>query len=88
VPLKLRIVTPTKVAFEGDVQSVSATDASGQFEVLPQHASMLTSTTAGVLSYRDQTGVHQLQVLGGFVEVINDSVTALVDGIEEAAPSE
>lgn len=41
-PLHFRIVSPKKVLFDGEAESVSAKNSSGKFDILPGHANMVT----------------------------------------------
>lgn len=40
--LKVRIVTPRAIVFEGQALSVSSTNSKGKFDILPEHANFLT----------------------------------------------
>ncbi|OGE14325.1 hypothetical protein A3F00_02000 [Candidatus Daviesbacteria bacterium RIFCSPHIGHO2_12_FULL_37_11] len=40
--LKLRIVTPRAVVFEGKALSISSTNSKGKFDILPKHANFIT----------------------------------------------
>ena len=40
--LKVRIITPRKVIFEDQALSVSSTNSSGKFDILPEHANFIT----------------------------------------------
>lgn len=53
---KLDIVTPTKTVFSGDVQSFSAPGAAGGFQVLFNHAPLLSSITIGQVKIIDLSG--------------------------------
>ena len=43
--LKLKIVSPQKIEFEGDVQSVLVPGVLGQFEILTNHAPIISALT-------------------------------------------
>ena len=40
--LKLRIVSPEKIVFVGDVDSVTVPGTTGEFQVLPNHAPLIS----------------------------------------------
>ncbi|MCL4367556.1 hypothetical protein M1563_05320 [Patescibacteria group bacterium] len=40
--LKVKIVTPKATIFQGDADSVSSTNSSGKFDILPEHANFVT----------------------------------------------
>ena len=65
--LKLKIVSPQKIEFEGDVQSVLVPGVLGQFEILTNHAPIISALTEGTVVYAKSDGVKsQLAVAGGF----------------------
>jgi F-type H+-transporting ATPase subunit epsilon len=75
----LRVVTPRQLLLEEEVREVTAPGTVGEFGVLPDHITFLTSLETGTLSYRDSGGVHRLAVRGGFAEVLNNVMTVLAD---------
>ena len=84
--MNLEILTPEKKLFSGDVYGVQMPGISGSFEVLDRHAPLISALKAGkvkVLSAANQElATYQLQ--GGFVEVLNNRVTVLLEGAQEA----
>ena len=49
--LHLNIVSPEKEIFDGEVDSVTLPGAMGSFTILPQHAPIVSSLKAGLVSY-------------------------------------
>jgi F-type H+-transporting ATPase subunit epsilon len=79
----LEIVTPQKSAFSGSVESFSAPGTMGGFQVLHDHAPLLTTISIGQVKLRGEDGNETLySTSGGFVEVSNNHVTFLADTIE------
>ena len=76
---RLRIVTPSRLLIDEDVQEVTAPGTVGEFGVLPDHITFLTSLEIGTLSYRSERTVRRLAVRGGFAEVVNNVMTVLAD---------
>lgn len=80
---KLEIVTPQKRTFSGFVESFSAPGTIGGFQVLRDHAPLLTTISVGEVKLLDQSGNEIVfSTTGGFVEVSNNNVTFLADTIE------
>lgn len=77
--IQLRIVTPRAQVLDQQVLEVTAPGTVGEFGVLPDHATFLSSLEIGPLSYRDAAGTHAFAVKGGFAEVANNVMTVLVD---------
>jgi len=78
--LKLKIVSPEKIEFEGDVESVLVPGSLGSFEVLTDHAPIISSLDKGIVEYvtSNQERI-QLDILGGFVEVQKNIVSLCVE---------
>ena len=80
--MTLEILTPEKKLFSGDVYGVQMPGISGSFEVLDKHAPLVSALKAGRLKgLRDKqnhTTLYDIQ--GGFVEVLNNKITVLIEG--------
>lgn len=77
--LKLKIVSPEKIVFNGDVDGVIVPGTSGQFEILDHHAPIISSLEKGVVTYRTGTESVSVEVLGGFVSVKKNQVNVCVE---------
>jgi F-type H+-transporting ATPase subunit epsilon len=82
--LKLELITPHRKVVSEEVDEITATGTIGEFGVLPGHTAFLTSLKIGELSYKKGGAVFHLAVNAGFFEVVNDTVTVLVDSSERA----
>lgn len=82
---KLEIVTPRKVVFNGDAESLSAPGVMGGFQVLVDHAPMLAEIGVGEVSVRDAAGNRfHYATSGGVVEVKRNHVTLMAESAERA----
>jgi F-type H+-transporting ATPase subunit epsilon len=83
----LDIITPDKRVFEGEVDSATFPGSDGSFQILNDHAPLISSLGSGLLSYKYQDHNHvkeeQLKIDGGMVEVLNNRVLVLVESIQE-----
>ncbi len=77
----LEIIAPDKKIFEGYVESATFPGSKGSFQVLRNHAPIISSLEEGIIKYADETREHQIRISGGVVEVLNNNVTALVEKI-------
>jgi len=77
--LELRVVTPEKPIFEGDVEFVTVPAHDGEVGILPRHARFLASLGVGELRAGKGAGAVRLFVEGGFVQVSGSRVTVLCD---------
>ena len=73
--LQLKIVSPERIEFTGEVESVKVPGAQGNFEILTDHAPIISILTKGLVEYDGQ----QLSILGGFVEVQKNHVSLCVE---------
>ena len=78
--LKLEIVTSEETVFDGNVDYVSVISTDGQIGILPNHISLISELDKGNLMWRDGNKENDIIIDGGFIEVIDNSVTILVDG--------
>ena len=77
--LNLKIVSPEKVVYEGSVERVVVPGTSGEFEILVNHAPIISTLEKGRLVFHDSEGQHELMVNGGFVEVQKNNVNICVE---------
>ena len=81
----LDIVTPTRTVFSGAVESFSAPGVSGGFQVLYNHAPLLSSIAVGRVKVIDGAGAElHYATSGGFVEVNENKVILLAETAERA----
>ena len=77
--LKLEVVTPERRVLSEQVNSVTVPGRSGEMQILPGHAALISELKTGVLAYSQDGAAHQLHVSGGFVEVSDDRVSVLAE---------
>jgi len=82
--LNLEIVTPEKKVLSETVDAVTIPTASGEVGILQNHAPLISSLKAGVLSYTKAGATQRMVVAGGFVEVSQNNVSVLSDIAETA----
>ena len=80
--MKLKIVTPTRIIVDAEVDEILAPGTEGQFGVLPQHVTFLGLLDLGVLSYVVGGETKSVVVHGGYAEVLGEDVTILADDAE------
>lgn len=78
--LKLKIVSPERIEYEGDVDSVLVPGTLGQFEILVNHAPIISLLDKGTVVYALPGGEKKpLAICGGFVEVQKNIVSLCVE---------
>ncbi|HZJ59516.1 MAG TPA: ATP synthase F1 subunit epsilon [Chitinophagaceae bacterium] len=80
--MNLEILTPEKKLFSGEVYGVQMPGISGSFEVLEKHAPLVSALKAGRIKVLKDKQNHFsfYDIQGGFVEVLANKVTVLVEG--------
>jgi F-type H+-transporting ATPase subunit epsilon len=82
--MNLIILSPEREIFSGTVKSVKVPGSLGSFEMLENHAPIVSSLGAGEVRIIKSNGEKMnLQVEGGFVEMLNNEVSLLVAGVKE-----
>lgn len=82
--MTLEILTPDKKIFSGEVYGVQLPGIGGMFEVLDKHAPIVSALKAGKLKIlKDKNTSTQYDIHGGFVEVLNNKASVLVEGAKE-----
>src|ERR1700687_4016889 len=75
---QFKLVTPTRVLFDGAVEQVTAVGALGEFGVLPLHTNFITSLMPGILKLKISEGSYEEFLLaGGLAEVKDGAMTIL-----------
>jgi len=81
--MQVVILSPDKQVFQGEASSVKVPGSGGQFEILKNHAPIVSALSAGTIKVKVDTGESlAFQVDGGFVEVLNNEVSLLVTGLK------
>src|SRR6266481_3881268 len=83
--IRLRVVTPTRLVLDEDVDEVTAHGELGEFGVLPDHIAFLSTLVAGELTYKKGATKRTLAVGGGYAEVLDNVMTVLAPAAEFAS---
>jgi F-type H+-transporting ATPase subunit epsilon len=80
--MTLEILTPDKKIFEGEATSVTLPGTLGLFEILNNHAPIISTLNDGRLTVRGGAAKEEVFFIkGGVVEASNDKITVLAEGI-------
>ena len=80
--LELEIITPDRKVFQGEVKSATFPGTLGTFQVLSNHAPIISTLFKGPMSYENEEGSHNFQIDGGVVEVLNNKITVLAESVQ------
>ncbi len=80
--LRVSVISPTRVGFEGEGESVIVPAYDGLLGILYNHAPMMVLLGDGELVIRDGEDEHRLHVSGGFLQVVDNVVSVLAEDVE------
>ncbi|HSY61682.1 MAG TPA: ATP synthase F1 subunit epsilon [Cytophaga sp.] len=77
----LDILTPDQTVFSGEINSVQVPGTAGRFEVLTNHAPIISTLEKGDVTIRLAKEEKTFKIDGGVVEVLHDKVIVLAEAI-------
>jgi F-type H+-transporting ATPase subunit epsilon len=78
--MHLEIITPDRKVFAGEVSSAQFPGTDGLFEVLNNHAPLISALKAGQVVVNGSAGRESFRIEGGVVEVLRNNVIVLAEG--------
>lgn len=84
---KLSLVTPEKrLVVDQELEEITLPAFSGELNILPGHAPLMTTLEAGILSYRLKSGQSdRLAISWGYCQVSAEGVSVLVEQAVQAS---
>lgn len=77
---KLEIVTPMRLAYEGEVSAIQAPGLDGYFGVLHNRAPLIAALGPGEVTFQEVNGpTRHLAIAGGFFQVARNRAVLLAD---------
>lgn len=77
----LEIITPSKKVYSGEVTSVSVPGSSGRFQMLKNHAPIISTLLNGTVKIKDKDGVKEFDIKGGVVENLKNNIVILAESV-------
>lgn len=82
--MNITVLSPDEEIFQGSITSVKVPGVGGQFEVLNNHAPIVSALGTGeVRILKDGGEKMTFKIEKGFLEVLNNEVSLLVQGVEK-----
>jgi F-type H+-transporting ATPase subunit epsilon len=78
----LEIISPIRTLFKGDVNSVIIPGTLGSFQVLKNHAPLVSSFEIGLIKIQREADILEYSTSGGIFEVKNNKAIILAETIE------
>jgi F-type H+-transporting ATPase subunit epsilon len=85
MPLLLEIVTPERLAYSDEVDSVQLPGIEGELGVLPHHAPLVSTLGVGELRIRKGGAEESFAIVGGFLQVLPTKVVVLAETADMAS---
>ena len=77
--MQLKILSPEKTLFTGEVDSVIFPGSQGKFQILNNHAPIISSLSEGNIDYKINSKNNQVEIKRGIVEVLKNKISALIE---------
>ncbi len=78
--MELEVITPEKKLYEGDVQLVKVPGTKGSFEILHNHAPLISTLAKGTIKIVSEAAEDiYIDIKGGVIEVQQNKVIVLAD---------
>ncbi len=79
--MQLEILTPEHKVYSGPVYGIQLPGVNGSFEILDNHAAMIAALGKGKMKVLvDKHNTEVYEIAGGFVEVLNNKASVLIEG--------
>ena len=82
--MHLEVITPEEKVFDGEVTAVTLPGAKGAFQVLKNHAPLISALGKGLLLINTDKGEQRMTVDGGVVEVLDNNISVLAESLTKA----
>ena len=81
--MRIDIITPDKKVYEGEIKSVRVPGQKGSFQVLKDHAPIISTLDPGTVVLVEENGGQQIfEVTGGVIEVKANKIILLADSVK------
>lgn len=79
---KLKIISPDRVFYEGDVNMLEFTSSEGEMGVYADHIPLTTILMPGIMTIHEPDGIKKAAIHSGFAEILQEEVTILAEVAE------
>jgi F-type H+-transporting ATPase subunit epsilon len=80
--MKIEIITPDRKVFDGDIKSIRVPGKKGSFQVLKDHAPIISTLETGPVIMVDQGGNEiSYEIKGGVIEVKMNKIILLAESV-------
>lgn len=77
--MHVKVYAPFKVYFDGEANSISGVNDTGDFDILPKHHNFMTLLNAGDIVVRTDDNEEHIKIMRGIMHVKADEVVVFLD---------
>lgn len=81
----IEIISPDKSFFKGEIKSVTVPGRKGEFQVLNDHAPIISTMGAGQVTVKTGSDVFYYDITGGVIEVLKNRIILLIEGTDDGS---
>lgn len=82
--MNISVLAPEREIFNGEIKAVKVPGVGGEFQILNNHAPLVSALDAGQVTIKKSNNEEMsFGIERGFIEVLNNEVSLLVQGVEE-----
>jgi F-type H+-transporting ATPase subunit epsilon len=82
--MKIEIITPDRKIYEGDIKSIRVPGKKGSFQVLKDHAPIISTLENGPVIMVDHDGNEtKYEINGGVIEVKSNKIILLAESVKQ-----
>jgi len=82
--MNISVLAPEREIFNGEIKAVKVPGVGGEFQILNNHAPIVSALDAGQVTIKKSNNEEMsFGIERGFIEVLNNEVSLLVQGVEE-----
>ncbi|MFK7937049.1 MAG: ATP synthase F1 subunit epsilon [Saprospiraceae bacterium] len=82
--MNISVLAPEREIFNGEIKAVKVPGVGGEFQILNNHAPLVSALDAGQVTIKKGNNEElSFGIERGFIEVLNNEVSLLVQGVEE-----
>ncbi|MCA1757307.1 MAG: F0F1 ATP synthase subunit epsilon [Bacteroidales bacterium] len=83
--MHIEIISPDKSFFKGEIKSVTVPGRKGEFQVLNDHAPIISTMGAGQVTVNTGSDVLLFDITGGVIEVLKNRIILLIEGTDNGS---
>ena len=77
--MKLEIIAPAGILFEGEITAATFPGLAGSFDILPHHAPLIAALGNGTIRYENGKNRYEQAIQSGFIEVKDDILSVCIE---------